>query len=106
MNMAARLGRYFGNTTYLELAERSYDVMKDLKYISAKYEVFDGAYLPDCLDVSVYRFSYNAAILLQSCAYMYNAVSLSLLAPSNHEVLWIRFYRPRNSDSSLTCKLS
>lgn len=75
MNMASRLGRYFGNTTYLGVAERTYFFMKKLGYISDKYDVYDGAHLPKCDDINKFQFSYNSALLLQSAAYMYNATN-------------------------------
>ncbi|KAJ1326148.1 mannan endo-1,6-alpha-mannosidase [Microdochium nivale] len=75
MNMSARLGRYFANSTYLEQAERTYFFMKKLGYISPEYNVYDGAHLPRCDDINKFQFSYNSALLLQSAAYMYNATN-------------------------------
>ncbi|KAH7028782.1 mannan endo-1,6-alpha-mannosidase DCW1 [Microdochium trichocladiopsis] len=75
MNMAARLGRYYGNTTYLAQAERTYDFMKKLGYINGQYDVFDGAHLPRCDDINKFQFSYNSALLIQSTAFMYNATN-------------------------------
>ncbi|KAH7030634.1 family 76 glycoside hydrolase [Microdochium trichocladiopsis] len=73
MNMAVRVGRYTGNSSYYEWAEKTYDFMRGLKYISDDYQVFDGAHEPhQCRDINNLTFSYNAAIVLQSAAYMYN----------------------------------
>jgi len=75
MNMNARLGRYFGNTTYLDQAERTYNLMRKLGYISDKYDVYDGAHLPNCSDINKFQFSYNAALLIQSAAFMHSATT-------------------------------
>ncbi|KXJ89888.1 mannan endo-1,6-alpha-mannosidase DCW1 [Microdochium bolleyi] len=76
MNMAARTGRYTGNKTYLDLAERTYDLLKELKYIDENFEVHDGGHeKKQCKDINKLTFSYNAAILMQSCAYMYNVTN-------------------------------
>ncbi|KAK8070219.1 mannan endo-1-6-alpha-mannosidase DCW1-like protein [Apiospora phragmitis] len=43
------------------------------EYIDEQGNVHDGAHLPkDCLDVNKLQFSYNAAVLIQGAAYMYD----------------------------------
>lgn len=74
-NIGARLARYFGNQTYADLATRTWDLIHDLGYISDKWDVYDGAHLPDCTDLNKAQFSYNAAMLLQGAAFLYNYVS-------------------------------
>ncbi|KAI2782695.1 glycoside hydrolase family 76 protein [Daldinia loculata] len=71
-NIGARLARYFGNQTYADLATRTWDLIHDLGYISDKWDVYDGAHLPDCTDLNKAQFSYNAAMLLQGAAFLYN----------------------------------
>ncbi|KAI1364352.1 family 76 glycoside hydrolase [Xylaria arbuscula] len=71
-NIGARLYRYTDNSTYGELAEKTWDLITRLEYISDEYDVYDGAHLPDCTGVNKAQFSYNAAMLLQGAAYMYN----------------------------------
>ncbi|KXJ94982.1 family 76 glycoside hydrolase [Microdochium bolleyi] len=76
MNMAARVGRYTGNTTYFEWAEKTWDFIRGLKYVADDYQVYDGAHEPTgCQTINPFTFSYNAAVLMQSCAYMYNATN-------------------------------
>ncbi|KAI1814415.1 glycoside hydrolase family 76 protein [Poronia punctata] len=75
-NMGARLGRYTDNTTYLDWSERTWDWLVELKYISPEYHVYDGAYITDnCTTITKAQFSYNAGILLQGAAFMYNYTS-------------------------------
>lgn len=72
-NIAARLARYTNNATYAEYAGKTWDFLVRLKYIDAEYNVFDGGHYPkQCLDVNRAQFSYNAAILMQGAAYLYN----------------------------------
>lgn len=72
--MGARLHRYTGNDTYGDLAEKTWDLIERLGYISDEYDVYDGAHLPDCTEINKAQFSYNAAMLLQGAAFMYNTV--------------------------------
>ncbi|ORY57737.1 glycoside hydrolase family 76 protein [Pseudomassariella vexata] len=71
-NIGARLARYTGNDTYAELASNTWDILTNLGYVDEDWNVYDGAHLPDCTDVNKAQFSYNAALLLQGCAFMYN----------------------------------
>ncbi|KAI1077335.1 mannan endo-1,6-alpha-mannosidase [Whalleya microplaca] len=71
-NIGARLARYTDNSTYADLASKTFDLIQRLGYISDKWDVYDGAHLPDCTDINKAQFSYNAAMLLQGCAFMYN----------------------------------
>ncbi|KAI0539783.1 family 76 glycoside hydrolase [Xylaria digitata] len=71
-NIGARLGRYTANSTYVELASKTWDLMWRLGYISKDYDVYDGAHEPNCTEINKSQFSYNAAMILQGCAYMYN----------------------------------
>ncbi|KAI0473902.1 family 76 glycosyl hydrolase [Xylariaceae sp. FL0804] len=71
-NIGARLARYTGNATYGELAAQTFDLIHRLGYISETWDVYDGAHLPDCTDINRAQFSYNAAMLLQGCAFMYD----------------------------------
>ncbi|KAH7034727.1 family 76 glycoside hydrolase [Microdochium trichocladiopsis] len=73
-NLGARLARYSNNNqTYIDLAERTYDLIKKIGYISTDWRVFDGGHLPNaCKDINKAQFSYNAALLLQGSAFLYN----------------------------------
>ncbi|KAI1334221.1 family 76 glycosyl hydrolase [Xylariaceae sp. FL0016] len=79
-NIGTRLARYTDNSTYGDLASKTFDLVKRLGYVSDKWDVYDGAHLPDCTDINKAQFSYNAALLLQGCAFMYNY--------TNGEELW------------------
>ncbi|GAP84279.1 putative glycoside hydrolase family 76 protein [Rosellinia necatrix] len=74
-NIGARLARYTGNDTYGALAEKTWDLIERLGYVSDKYDVYDGAHLPDCTEINKAQFSYNAAMLLQGCAFMFNVTN-------------------------------
>ncbi|KAI3340655.1 family 76 glycoside hydrolase [Ustulina deusta] len=76
-NIGARLARYTDNSTYAELAEKTWDLIWRLGYITEDYDVYDGAHLPDCTGINKAQFSYNAAMLLQGCAFMYNQTNNS-----------------------------
>lgn len=76
--LAARLGRYTGNTTYLEVAEKVFDWLVDIDFVVMKEEanVFDGATIDDnCTSIVEYEWSYNHGVVLGGCAYMYNATN-------------------------------
>ncbi|CCE64981.1 hypothetical protein TPHA_0J01600 [Tetrapisispora phaffii CBS 4417] len=76
--IAARLGRYTGNNTYLEVAEKVFDWMVDVEYIVLKdvANVYDGATTNyNCSDIVQYEWSYNHGVVLGGLAYMYNATN-------------------------------
>ncbi|AAS53901.2 AFR530Wp [Eremothecium gossypii ATCC 10895] len=74
--LAARLGRYTGNQTYLDVASKVFQWLVDVKYIvlEDKARVFDGAHIHEnCSDIKGIEWSYNHGIILAGAAYMYNA---------------------------------
>ncbi|KAI0976700.1 family 76 glycoside hydrolase [Xylaria arbuscula] len=71
-NIGARLARYTQNTTYADLAEKTWDLITRLEYVTDDYDVYDGAHLPNCTGINKAQFSYNAAMLMQGCAFLYN----------------------------------
>lgn len=73
-NIGARLARYTNNDTYADKASDVFDVLLRLGYIDKDWNVFDGAHLPDCTEINKAQFSYNAAMLMQGAAFMYNHV--------------------------------
>lgn len=76
--MAARLGRYTGNTTYLDVAEQVFDWLVGVGYIvlSDTGNVFDGAKIEDnCTDITKIEWTYNHGVVLGGLAYMYNATN-------------------------------
>jgi mannan endo-1,6-alpha-mannosidase len=76
-NMGARLARYTKNDTYLDWTKRTWDWLVDVKYIDDQSNVFDGGYIEDnCTKINKQQFSYNAGVILQGAAFMWNYVSL------------------------------
>lgn len=75
-HLGARLLRYTGNDTYYKgWCELSYDWMLDRGFIteSPHYYAYDGANTEtNCTNLTVYQWTYNAALVLSGCAYMYN----------------------------------
>ncbi|AET37700.1 putative mannan endo-1,6-alpha-mannosidase Ecym_1474 [Eremothecium cymbalariae DBVPG len=76
--LAARLGRYTGNSTYLDIANETFSWLVDVKFVVLKDEanVFDGAHIGDnCQDIKGIEWTYNHGVILGGCAYMYNATN-------------------------------
>jgi mannan endo-1,6-alpha-mannosidase len=70
--LAARLGRATGNTTYLDWAEKLWDWNADVGFIdSATYRIYDGAGIDtDCKTINKKSFSYTTGIFLYGAAVM------------------------------------
>jgi len=77
VQLAARLARYTGNSTYIDYAERSWQWMWDIELINHdSYAVYDGSDdLKNCSEVNHIQFSYNVAVLLHGAASIYNATT-------------------------------
>jgi len=74
--LAARLARYTGNTTYSDWAAKVYDWTTSIGFIDDEYNVFDGAdTTQNCSAVSKLQFSYVAGTYINGAAYMYNISS-------------------------------
>ncbi|KAK5994792.1 Mannan endo-1,6-alpha-mannosidase DCW1 [Cladobotryum mycophilum] len=73
-NIGARLARYTDNSTYAKHAENTWNWLWGVGYIDHDtWQVYDGAHVDkNCTDVNKATFSYNAAILTQGAAFMYN----------------------------------
>lgn len=86
--MGARLARYTNNDTYAKYAEASWDWIWGVKYIDHEsWLVYDGGYgATNCSILTRATYSYNAAILLQGAAFMYNYVIMSPFPPTNHDL--------------------
>ena len=79
MNLGARLGRYTGNTTYFDWAEKIYDWTKRVGLIDSDYNVFDGTSVDEnCTTPNRLQWTYNIGAFLQSTAFLWNAVSHDL----------------------------
>lgn len=74
-NLAARLARYTGNSTYADWAVKSYDWVTAVGLMSAKFEVFDGTDdTINCTRINHLQWTYNAGVYLLGAATMYNYV--------------------------------
>ncbi|KEY71712.1 hypothetical protein S7711_02940 [Stachybotrys chartarum IBT 7711] len=73
-NIGARLARYTGNSSYAERAEETWDWLWSVNYIDHdSWLVYDGGHVEhNCTDINELTFSYNAAVLLQGCAFLWN----------------------------------
>jgi len=77
-NLAARLGRYTGNTTYLRWAEETWDWTAGVGLMSNDYHFFDGTdVVINCTEVNHIQWSYNAGVYLLGAATMWNVVSFN-----------------------------
>jgi mannan endo-1,6-alpha-mannosidase len=77
-NMAARLGRYTGNQTYFDWANKMWSWMTDIGVISSDYHMYDGTDSTiNCSQINHIEWTYNSGAVLYGAAMMWNAVSLS-----------------------------
>ncbi|KAI0189961.1 glycoside hydrolase family 76 protein [Xylaria flabelliformis] len=75
-NIGARLARYTGNNTYMDWSLKTWDWLIDIKYVDDKWNVYDGADISNnCTMIVAQQYSYNAGILLQGAAYLWNYTS-------------------------------
>jgi len=71
--LASRLARYTGNSTYSDWATTAYDWTKTIGFIDESWDVFDGAHSElNCTDVNKVQFSYVAGTFISGAAHMYN----------------------------------
>ncbi|GKT93666.1 glycoside hydrolase family 76 protein [Colletotrichum tofieldiae] len=108
-NIGARLARYTNNATYAQHAEKTWDWLWGVNYIDHEnWNVYDGGHVEhNCTDVNKQQFSYNAAILTQGAAFMYNYTNGSDVWRSRIEKLtesiFINFF-PNNTGYELACE--
>ncbi len=75
-NLAARLGYYTKNQTYLDWAEREWEWVESVGLISPIYQVFDGTNDDlNCSQLNHLQWSYNAGVYLLGASVMWNQVS-------------------------------
>ncbi|TKA65244.1 hypothetical protein B0A49_07963 [Cryomyces minteri] len=78
--LAARLGRYTGNQTYIDWAEKIWDWSAGVGLIDRDYAVFDGTDLKiNCTGVDHTQWSYNVGMYLHGAATLYNYTNGSAL---------------------------
>jgi len=71
--LAARLGRFTGNSDYLSWAEKAYDWTVSVGLIDSNYNVYDGtddAKGTGCVDVDHDEWSYNIGVFMYGAAIM------------------------------------
>lgn len=74
-NIASRLARYTGNSTYGDWANTIFEWMQGVGFITDTWHVLDGAgnaNSDNCTAINQATFSYNAGIYLHGAAAMYN----------------------------------
>jgi mannan endo-1,6-alpha-mannosidase len=72
---AARLGRYTGNQTYIDWANKMWTWINDIGVMSADYHFYDGTdSTQNCSSVNHIEWTYNTGIALYGAAIMYNTV--------------------------------
>ncbi|KAI1360657.1 putative glycosyl hydrolase [Xylaria arbuscula] len=72
-NIGSRLARYTKNDTYTDWSVRTWDWLVNVGYIDDDWNVFDGADISNnCTEINKQQFSYNAAVLLQGAAALYD----------------------------------
>ncbi|KAF1991372.1 glycoside hydrolase family 76 protein [Aulographum hederae CBS 113979] len=72
-NLAARLGRYTGNQTYVDWANRMWDWVGSVGLMNNEYHFFDGTDdTLNCSQVNHIQWSYNAGVFLLGAATMWN----------------------------------
>lgn len=93
-NIAARLGAYTQNSTYLEWAERTWDWVVLVGLIDENYKVYDGSDdTLNCTELDRVQWTYNAGVFLYGAAVMWNQVSASRMTAQNMYAV-LMMYRP------------
>jgi len=71
--LAARLARYTGNSTYSAWAGKSFNWTTSVGFIDSMGDVYDGASIQaNCTSIDKLAFSYTAGAYIGGLAYMYN----------------------------------
>jgi mannan endo-1,6-alpha-mannosidase len=80
MQLAARLSRYTGNTTYGDWADKVFTWLEGTNLINnTSWMIADGAHVEsNCTDINHAYFSYNPAAAIYTAAVMYNITTQSI----------------------------
>jgi mannan endo-1,6-alpha-mannosidase len=74
--MAARLGRYTGNTTYIDWANRMWDWVSAIGLMDINYHFYDGTDdTLNCSQINHIQWTYNAGVYLLGASTMWNVSS-------------------------------
>ncbi|KAK6204444.1 defective cell wall [Scheffersomyces amazonensis] len=74
-HIGARLARFTGNDTYVDWAEKVWDWMYGVGFLTEGdwWFVYDGAQIEsNCTNITKYQWTYNQGLMLAGCAYLYN----------------------------------
>lgn len=75
-NIGARLGRYTGNSSYVDWAEKVWDWITDIGFISVNESnsyIYDGGKITDnCSTHTNLEWTYNYGLFLSGCAFLYD----------------------------------
>lgn len=75
-HIGARLGRYTGNDSYIEWAEKIWDWLTEVEFVSINngwWSIYDGAAVTnDCKAISTLQWTYNMGLVASGAAYIYN----------------------------------
>lgn len=78
-NIAARLGKYTGNQTYIKAAERTWDWVQNVGLMSKDYHFYDGTDdTINCTQVNHIQWTYNAGVFMLGAAAMWNVTESEL----------------------------
>lgn len=76
-NLAARLAKYTGNSTYADWADTVWDWTGEVGFMTDTYRFWDGADVSNgCGDWNYIEWTYNTGVYLLGAAVMYNLVGL------------------------------
>jgi mannan endo-1,6-alpha-mannosidase len=79
-NLGARLGKYTGNQTYLDWAEKVFDWVSDIGLMDSTYHFYDGTDdTENCTSIDHIQWTYNAGVYLLGAATMWNVVCVYLM---------------------------
>uniref|UniRef100_A0A093XHA2 Mannan endo-1,6-alpha-mannosidase n=1 Tax=Talaromyces marneffei PM1 TaxID=1077442 RepID=A0A093XHA2_TALMA len=72
-NIASRLAKYTGNHTYADWADKSWQWIVDVGFLTPEYRFWDGADdATDCNSYNQIEWTYNSGVYLLGAANMYN----------------------------------
>jgi len=87
-NMASRLGRYTGNTTYIDWAYTMWDWVSAVGLMDSSYPFYDGSDdTLNCSQINHIQWTYNAGVFLYGAATMWN-MSAENSSDSANAALW------------------
>lgn len=108
--LAARLYRFTGEDVYLEVAEKVWDWMWDVGFITETdgFVIYDGADdTENCTDLTSHKWSYTYGVFLSGCAYLYNASGNDTWLDGLQDILTASSYFFNNSImTETTCSSS